>query len=186
MAYPQLKPASYDDILDLPEHLVGEIIDGELYTQPRPAPRHARASSVLGGELVGPYDKGSGGPGGWWILDEPELHLGRHVLVPDLAGWRRERLPRLPDTAWFELAPDWACEVLSPGTARKDRVKKMPIYAAQGVRHLWLLDPGLKMLEVFENVEGRWVMLRALEADESVSVPPFEAIAFDLAVLWAD
>ena len=133
MPYPQRKPATYQDIIDLPENLVGEIIDGELYVQPRPAPRHARPSSLLGGKLTGPFDEGTGGPGGWWILDEPELHLDRHIEVPDLAGWRRERMPKLPDTAWFELVPDWVCEVPSPGTARKDRAKKMPLYAAQGV-----------------------------------------------------
>jgi Uma2 family endonuclease len=141
MAHPEPRPATYQDIIDLPEHLVGEIIAGELHTQPRPAPRHARASSVVGGKLTGPFDAGDGGPGGWWILDEPELHLGPHILVPDLAGWRRERMSRLPGMAWFELAPDWACEVLLPGTARKDRVKKMPIYGGSGVGHLWLLDP---------------------------------------------
>jgi Uma2 family endonuclease len=136
MALPPRKPATYQDILDAPENLVAEIINGELHTQPRPAPHHSRASSSLGDELVSPFDKGRGGPGGWWILDEPELHLGHDVLVPDIGGWRRERMPRLPDTAWFELAPDWVCEVLSPGTARKDRVLKMPLYARYGVQHL--------------------------------------------------
>ena len=124
------KFATYEDLLDLPENLVSEIIHGQLITQPRPAPKHIVASSALGDELVGPFQKGRGdGPGGWWILDEPELHLGPHILVPDLAGWRRERLPAMPDTAFFTLPPDWVCEVLSPGTARIDRADKMPIYA---------------------------------------------------------
>jgi Uma2 family endonuclease len=131
MSEPVARRATYEDLLQVPEHLVAEIIHGQLVTHPRPAPRHARASSSLGDELVSPFDKGRGGPGGWWILDEPELHLGAHVLVPDLAGWRRERMRSLPDTAWFELAPDWVCEVLSPGTARLDRVEKLPIYAAR-------------------------------------------------------
>lgn len=186
MAQPQLKPACYQDIIDLPEHIVGEIIDGELYVQPRPAPRHARATSLLGGKLTGPYDEGYGGPGGWWILDEPELHLGRNVLVPDLAGWRRERMPRLPDIAWFELAPDWACEVLSPGTARKDRAKKMPIYAKEGVGHLWLIDPEARTLEAYLNTEGRWLQLAVYQEADEVSAPPFDAISFSLSVLWAD
>lgn len=111
------RPATYQDLLELPAHLVAEIISGRLITHPRPAPKHARASSILGVEVGGPFDKGSsGGPGGWWILDEPEVHLGEHVLVPDLAGWRRERMPNLPHTDWFDLAPDWVCEILSPAT----------------------------------------------------------------------
>lgn len=113
MLKPEKRPAEYRDLFSLPDNLVGEIIDGELHTHPRPAPRHARASSSLGIEIGGPFDQGKGGgPGGWWILDEPELHLGPDVVVPALAGWRRERLSRLPDTAWIEISPDWVCEVL--------------------------------------------------------------------------
>lgn len=186
MAVPQYKLACYQDIIDLPENLVGEIIDGELYTQPRPAPRHARSSSSLGSELFGPYDRGKGGPGGWWILDEPEWHFGRQVLVPDLAGWRRERMPKLPDTAWFELAPDWLCEVLSPSTARKDRAKKMPIYAQEGVGHIWLIDPNARTLEVFANSDGRWVLLGVFSENDVVCAAPFEAITLELGGLWAD
>ena len=186
MALPLRKPVSYQDIIDLPEHVVGEIIDGELYVQPRPAPRHAQTASSLGDELVSPFSKGRGGPGGWWILDEPELHLGPHVLVPDLAGWRRERMPKLPDTAWFELAPDWVCEVLSPGTAAKDRAKKMPHYAAEGVGYCWLIDPNAKTLEAFQNVEGRWLQLGVYQDADEISALPFDAISFSLGVLWAD
>ena len=122
MSRPAERLAEYRDLFELPEHVIGEILNGQLITQPRSAPKHARASSIVGSELVGPYDQGRGGPGGWWILDEPEMHLGPHILVPDLAGWRRERMPALPDEAYFALAPDWVCEVLSPGTARIDRV----------------------------------------------------------------
>ena len=186
MGQPAHRLASYDDILDLPEHLVGEILNGELLTHPRPAPRHALALSLLGAELSGPFHRGRGGPGGWWILSEPELHLGPHVLVPDIAGWRRERLLRLPDTAWFELAPDWVCEVLSPSTARVDRVQKLPVYAAAGVAHVWLVDPALCTLEAFENQQGRWVLLGAFENDAAVAVAPFDAVALDLGALWAD
>lgn len=186
MGHAAPRPASYEDLLDLPENMVGEIIGGQLITHPRPAPRHARASSLLGGELVGPFDKGSDGPGGWWILDEPEVHLGPNVLVPDLAGWRRERMPQLPETAWFELPPDWVCEVLSPATARVDRVEKLPIYAGAQVQHVWLVDPTLRTLEVFENRDGKWLMLAAFKNDDRVSIAPFEAITFGLGALWAD
>ncbi len=178
--------ATYDDILDLPENLVGEIIAGQLYTHPRPAPRHALAASMVGGKLCDPFAEGRGGPGGWWILDEPELHLGADVLVPDLAGWRRERLPALPETAWFEIPPDWVCEVLSPSTARTDRALKMPHYAGAGIPHLWLVDPDLHILEVYVlRGDGHWSLLAILEGDAEVRQPPFEAVAFSLGSLWS-
>ncbi|MCP4287478.1 MAG: Uma2 family endonuclease [Gammaproteobacteria bacterium] len=178
--------ATYEDLLSVPSNLVAEIIYGQLHTHPRPAPKHVLAYSSLGDELSGPFFKGRGGPGGWWILDEPELHLDSHVLVPDIAGWRRKRMPTLPETAWFELSPDWVCEILSPSTARIDRVEKLPIYADQGVEHVWLVDPDLRTLEAFENRGGQWLMIAALENDNPVSVPPFDAITFDLSVLWPD
>lgn len=186
MTLSQLKPATYQDLCDVPEHLVAEIINGNLYTQPRPAPRHARASSSLGGKLITPFDEGNNGPSGWWILDEPEIHLGFDVVVPDIAGWRRERMPRLPDTAYFELSPDWVCEVLSPSTANKDRALKMPLYAQFGVKHIWLVDPIQRTLEAYENTQGKWLLLQVLENDNAVSLPPFDAISFNLASLWAD
>lgn len=186
MGLPVFQPATYDDILALPENLVGEIIRGVLHTHPRPAPKHAAASSLLGGTLVAPFGTGRDGPGGWWILDEPELHLGKEVVVPDLAGWKRERMPKLPDTAWFELAPDWVCEILSPSTAKLDRAEKLPLYAQKGVAHCWMVDPDLKTLEVFHNQGGRWVLPAVLENDNAVSQPPFDAISFSLASLWAE
>ncbi|MFM9968059.1 MAG: Uma2 family endonuclease [Burkholderiales bacterium] len=186
MGPPAVKLSTYEDILALPEHVVGEIIQGVLRTHPRLAPKHALAYSSLGIELGGPFQHGKNGPGGWWILDEPELHLGTDVLVPDLAGWRRARMPHLPDAAWFKLAPDWICEILSPSTAKVDRVEKLPIYAYSGVAHCWLVDPDLKTLEVFENRNGKWLLLNVLENNASVSQPPFDAIAFDLASLWVD
>jgi Uma2 family endonuclease len=186
MAEPSERRASYRDLLELPEHVVGEILDGTLHTHPRPAPRHARASSVLGGSLGDAFDWGSGGPGGWWIIDEPELHLGRDIVVPDLAGWRRERLPELPESAGFELAPDWACEILSPATARTDRAVKMPIYARERVTHLWLVDPEARTLEVFALEDaGRWLLLATLKENDPVRQPPFETATISLGSLWA-
>ena len=136
------RPASYRDVLDAPAHMVAELIEGALHLHPRPASRHALAGSSLGIEIGGPFQKGRNGPGGWWILDEPELHLGPDVLVPDLAGWRRERMPDFPDTPWFELPPDWVCEVLSPGTRRTDLTDKRRLYATAGVADLWFVDSG--------------------------------------------
>ena len=178
------RTATYEDLLRVPEHLVAEILNGSLVTHPRPSPRHAMASSVLGIEVGDAYFRGRGGPGGWWILDEPELHLGSDILVPDLAGWRRERMPQLPETAWFDLAPDWVCEILSPSTARDDRVVKMPIYAREGVGHIWLIDPDQKTLEVYALQDERWLLLGAHKDDEQVSPPPFEALELELSVLW--
>lgn len=181
---PSRRPAVYADLFELPDNRVGEILDGGLVTHPRPAPRHARASSALGVRVGGPFDQGIGGPGGWWILDAPELHLGADVLVPDLAGWPRERLAALPDTAWFELAPDWVCEVLSPATRCTDRVVKMPLYARSGVGWLWLVDPDERMLEAYALRDGRWVLLDTLADERSVALAPFDAAPFSLAALW--
>jgi Uma2 family endonuclease len=184
-ALPLRKPATYEDLFDLPPNRVGEIVNGALYSHPRPAPRHAQSSSALGGKLYPSFDEGEGGPGGWWILDEPELHLDDDILVPDLAGWRRERMPVLPQTAWFELAPDWVCEILSPGTARLDRTQKMPIYASAGVAHLWLINPDQRTLQAYENQHGRWGLIASHADQEQVRAAPFDAVALDLGRLWA-
>ena len=176
--------ATYQDVLDAPAHQVAEIVGGTLYTQPRPAPPHAVASSYLGGELTGPFGKGRGGPGGWWIIDEPELHFGEDVLVPDLAGWRRERMAELPETAYFTLAPDWVCEVLSASTRRLDLHEKRPIYAREGVPHLWLVDPTDHTLEAFKLHEQQWLLIASAKDDEPISIRPFDAITFSLGDLW--
>jgi Uma2 family endonuclease len=185
MAETARKSATYEDVLNAPEHLVAEIIDGELFTSPRPASRHTRASSVLGGKLMPPFDEGNGGPGGWWIADEPELHLAPDILVPDLAGWRRERMPSFPDAAFFTLAPDWVCEVVSPSTGRLDRVRKMPKYSANHIPHLWLVDPLQKTIEVYQLESSRWFLLATYGGDEKVRAEPFDAIEIDLTHLWA-
>ncbi|MEW5742301.1 MAG: Uma2 family endonuclease [Myxococcota bacterium] len=147
MAGAAKKNATYEDLLAVPAPLVAEIIRGTLVTMPRLAVRHTRAATQLGGELHG-FGSSRHGPGGWVLLDEPELHLGDEILVPDLAGWRRERLPELPDAPFITLAPDWVCEVLSPSSEVIDRVDKLPIYAEQGVAWVWLLDPLVKTLEL--------------------------------------
>jgi Uma2 family endonuclease len=177
--------ASYQDLLDVPDHLVAEILDGDLFATPRPSLRHSHSSSVLGVEIGGPYHQGRGGPGGWWILDEPELHLGDDVLVPDLAGWRRSRLPEIPDEAFLTLAPDWVCEVLSPATERIDRSRKLRIYAREGVPHAWLLNPTVRTLEVLRLEGGRWVVSATHDGDQIVRVEPFAEVAIELMRLWA-
>lgn len=179
-----LKRATYEDVLSAPENLVAEILDGELFLSPRPAPRHLVASSRLGGALV-PFDDGQEGPGGWWILDEPELHFGGDVVVPDLGGWRRERLPAIPDT-FFSLAPDWVCEVLSPSTERIDRGRKLRIYAEAGVAHTWLVNPVERTLEVLRLRDGAWTIVAVCSGSDTVRVEPFDAIELALGRLWVD
>ena len=166
----------YEQFMRLPETAVGEILSGELHVSPRPAPKHARAASSIGGKIMGPFDHGQGGPGGWWILDEPEVHLEENIIVPDLAGWKRDLLPTLPNDAFFTAAPNWICEVLSPGTAAVDRVKKMPLYAQYGVGHSWLVDPGAKTLEVFRLENERWTLLKSFAGDDLVRAEPFDAV----------
>lgn len=179
-------PATYDDLVALPENKVGELIDGELFASPRPAARHSKVASVLGMDLGGPFHRGRGGPGGWWILFEPEFHFGKDVLVPDLAGWRHERMPLIPNVPFFELAPDWICEVLSPSTAKLDTVLKLPRYARAGVQYAWIVDPINRRLDVFRQEQGRWVLVEVPEADNRVRAVPFEAIELELDSLWLE
>lgn len=179
------KPATYAELEALPPHLVGEIIDGELIVSPRPASPHARAASKLGVEVGGPFDSGNGGPGGWIIIDEPELHIVEQVLVPDLAGWRRERMPEMPHVAAFELAPDWVCEVLSPSTAKVDRSRKMRHYATANVRHVWLVDPLVTTLEIYRLDGEGWRLVQTHAGDVTIRPEPFDAVELHLDRLWS-
>ena len=186
MADPASRRATYDDVLAAPPHKVAEVIDGELYLFPRPAKPHAAAASALGEELGPPFKRGRGGPGGWFILDEPELHLRGDILVPDLAGWRKERMPVLTTSEpYFTLAPDWVCEVLSPSTAKLDRTRKLAIYARERVPHVWFVDPLLRTLEVLEQEGDVWRILAVHQDAERVRARPFDAIELELGVLWA-
>jgi Uma2 family endonuclease len=181
-----MKRATYEDVLNAPEHKVAEILDRELFLSPRPAPPHAIASAALGALIGSPFGQGIGGPGGWWVLGEPELHLGEHVVVPDLAGWRRERMPAVPEEAFFTLAPDWVCEVLSPSTERIDRGRKLRIYAEAGVAHAWFVKPTDRTLEVFRLRDGAWTMVGVWEDAAVVRAEPFEALELELRRLWAE
>ncbi|HEY8209381.1 MAG TPA: Uma2 family endonuclease [Myxococcaceae bacterium] len=184
MRHPSDRPATFKDLESVPENKVGEIIDGTLYVTPRPAAPHVVASSALGTELGGPFQFGRGGPGGWWILDEPELHLGDDALVPDLAGWRRERMPQPPSGVAFTIPPDWVCEVASPSTIRLDLAKKLPKYARAGVQHAWVLDPVAKTLQVFRRQDKMWLIIATFSGDEKARAEPFDAIELDLTNLW--
>jgi Uma2 family endonuclease len=179
-----LAKATYEDLMKVPENLVAELIDGELYAWPRPAGPHARFSSALGMDIGTPYDRGRGGPGGWWILFEPELHLSEDVLVPDLAGWRRARMPEIPHGHRFTIEPDWVCEVISPSTAHVDRGKKQFIYAAHDVKWLWFVDPEQRMLEVLQLAGDVYSTIHVFGGDDVVRADPFPAAEIDLASIW--
>lgn len=184
-ALPAQKLATYADLFDIPEHHVGEILFGVLWSHPRPRSTHAGAAGALHGELGPRFRFGRGGPGGWLILEEPELHLGEDILVPDLAGWRRARMPEMPDAAYFEVAPDWVCEILSPSTAKIDRTDKMTLYARERVTHVWHVDPDAKTLEVFRLDGEHYTRVTAFRDDAMVRAEPFDAVELELAMLWA-
>jgi Uma2 family endonuclease len=175
--------ATYEDVLNAPEHKVAEIIDGVLYLSPRPAVRHATATGSLFGDLDGPFNKARGGPGGWRILFEPELHLGEDVLVPDIAGWREPSVPEISDV-FVKLPPLWLCETLSPSTAKLDRTKKLVVYAREGVRHVWFVDPRRQTLEVFALQGSSLATQAKYRGHEKIRLAPFEAIEIDLGFLW--
>jgi Uma2 family endonuclease len=181
------KPSLYQQLMDLPEGLTGEIINGQLRTQPRPAWPHNLAGSRLGADIEGPYGRGRGGPGGWWIIDEPEIHLilDTEVTVPDIAGWRKERMPSPPEGHKVQVVPDWVCEIFSPSTKSTDREEKMPLYARYGVQFAWLVDPKAYTLEAYKLIDGKWSPLGIFRDDDTVSVAPFDAIIIRLADLWS-
>jgi len=184
VAAPAKKPATYEDLLALPDNVIGQIIAGELVASPRPALLHAQAASALLGDLRAPFGRGRGGPGGWCLLFEPELHLGLDVLVPDVAGWRRERLPVLPPEPYLTLPPDWLCEVLSPGTRGIDRVRKLRVYAREHVPHVWLVDPEERTLEVFRLQDSQYLLVVTYEGGALFRAEPFEQIELELGALW--
>ncbi len=176
--------ATYADIEALPPNVVGEIIDGELHTMPRPAPQHAVACTNLSTWSNARFGFGDGGPGGWRIIVEPELHLGADILVPDIAGWRRARMQELPREPYISVVPDWICEVISPSTQRHDRVRKMTRYAHHTVPYAWLLDPEARLLEVFQLAGAIWMRIAVHEENDVVRAAPFEDVELHLGLLW--
>jgi hypothetical protein len=177
--------ATYRDVLDAPEDKVAEIIAGELHLSPRPISAGSRVHSNVHSELTGPFDRGRGGPGGWILFVEPEWHAGRDILIPDIGGWKRERMPELPKR-YPTIRPDWVCEVLSKSTERTDRTKKMPRYAALGVPYAWLVHPGHRSVEAYRLHDGKWLQIGVYGEDQRARIEPFHAIVLDLANLWLD
>lgn len=185
MAARAVRPATYQDVLDAPEHLVAELIDGELFLSPRPRFGHGVVMSYISALIGSGYGWGRGGPGGWWIVGEPELHLGNNALVPDLGGWRRERLPENPgDLVGIKVSPDWVCEVISPSTGYLDRAKKLPKYAKHGIPWAWIVDPNVRTLEVFRLDGAQWVLHASYGGDNEVAAEPFTEVTLNLAEMW--
>ena len=186
MGTPVKRVATYDDLFSVPDNLIGEIIAEELVTQPMPAPENARATSAIGAMLFSKFDfKSTDDPTGWWIFDKPECHLASDIVVPDIVGWKKQTMPDLPETTWFDIPPDWVCEVLSTSTAKYDRGAKRDIYAREGIGHLWIVDPIARMIEVFSLENGLWNLCMTVTDDQLVPLPPFDDLPFDLSVLWA-
>lgn len=187
MSEPAKRKATYEDLFSIPENTTGEIINGELIVTPRPSRKHTYASSALDKKIGPPYQFGEGGgPGGWIIIVEPEMGLGEHILVPDLAGWKKERFPGEEPHNWISTAPDWVCEVLSPGSMRIDKMEKMPLYARHGVPYLWLIDPIAKTLDVFRLKDGEWTVAGLYVEDAKVRAEPFTEIEIELNALWLE
>jgi Uma2 family endonuclease len=182
---PKKTGATYQDLVDLPPLYVAELVSGELWASPQPAARHCQISAVLFMLLGNPFQLRQGGPGGWVFFNEPELHFGDDVLVPDLAAWRRERLPpTVYDDAWIGVPPDWLCEILSPSTAKLDLHRKLPLYARVGVSSAWVIDPPEKTVKVLEAREGAWIQRATFSGNAIVRAPPFDAIELDLGLVW--
>ncbi|MBF0102744.1 MAG: Uma2 family endonuclease [Desulfobacterales bacterium] len=186
MSLPAEREVCYDDLYSIPNSMIGQIIDGDLIAMPRPTYRHSNVVSALEDEIGPSYRRGRNGPGGWIILFEPEIQFGKNILVPDLAGWKKEHLPSPPETNWCEVSPDWVCEVLSPSTIRIDRIKKMNIYAAYNVPYVWLIHPIDKTFEVFKLEHGRWILLSIHGENDKVRAEPFQEVEIDLNTLWWD
>jgi len=181
--------ATYEDLEAVPDTMVAELIEGDLIVSPRPASPHARATTQLGSTLNGSFDGppgGSNAPGGWWILFEPELHFGKNVLVPDLAGWRRDRMPQLRNVTAFTQAPDWVCETLSPSTGAIDRGRKMRVYAREQVGHLWIIDPIARTLEVYRLEGERWIVASTHGGNDPITAEPFDAVTLDPSRWWLE
>jgi Uma2 family endonuclease len=181
------KRATYDDLLALPEGTRAEVIAGRLESGPSPLPEHSRALGSLSELIGGPYDRrhGRGGPGGWWILGEVDVRLTPHdIVVPDVSGWRRERLPEPWGRRPIDVVPDWLCEILSPSNAAHDRVTKATLYAEHGVRFYWMIDPAERVLEAFRLVDGLWMRIGSYDGSAVARIAPFEDVELELALLF--
>jgi len=186
---PGKRIATYEDVLRAPRDKIAEVLEGDLILNPRPRFEHSMVASCMNGDLSGPFHRKPGGPhgpGGWWILCEPELHLHGDIVVPDVAGWRRERMVEAPKGPFTAIGPDWVCEVISPSTAGHDRIVKMRIYAREKVGHVWLVDPATRVIEVFRLQDGQWVLAQSAYGSNFARLEPFAAVELELSRWWGE
>ena len=187
MSDPAKKKATYEDLFNIPENMRGEIINGELIVTPRPSRKHGYVAATLIEEVGPPYHRGRGGPGGWIFIVEPEIILGEHIIIPDVAGWKAERFPKEEEQNPISAVPDWVCEIISsPKGELYDRGEKMSIYAEYGVHHAWLINPAIRSLEAYRLESGRWSRLGVFGERKKVRVEPFQEIEFDLGDFWLE
>jgi Uma2 family endonuclease len=173
----------YAIVRALPEGQRGEIlVAGELHiTMGRPGKKHRRAAQVLYVALS-PRDANVGGTG-WWIELEPEVRFGERLFDPDLAGWRVDRVPEIPDENPIAIVPDWCCEVLSPSTAKDDVRTKLPGYITAGVPLVWIIDPIDHLVQVFGAHDGKPVLVKTASDEGNARLPPFD-LEIDVRRLW--
>jgi Uma2 family endonuclease len=182
---PSMKAPTFADLDALPPGIVGEIIDGVLYTMTKPRMRHQRTTTGIGGDLRGPFDLGRSGPGGWWIVTEPGIELpNTPEISPDVAGWHRERMPEMPGDEPIRVVPDWVCEILSKITRRHDQLVKMPYYANVGVAYAWVVDLEARVLTAQRLESGRWLTNGTYSDEIDARIAPFDAIPLNVADWW--
>ena len=183
---PSRKPPTLADLDALPPGIVGEIIEGVLYTMTKPRMRHQRTGTGIGGDLRGPFDLGRGGPGGWWIVAEPGIELPNDTkeISPDVAGWRRERMPEMPGDEPIRIVPDWVCEILSKTTRRHDQLVKMPYYAKVGVTYAWVVDLDARVLTAYRLEGGAWRVIGAYSDETEARIEPFDVVPLHVADWW--
>jgi Uma2 family endonuclease len=182
---PSTKPPTLADLDALPPGIVGEIIDGVLYTMTKPRMRHQRTTARICGKLSDPFDEGNGGPGGWWIVAEPGIELpNTPEISPDVAGWRRERMPEMPGDEPIRVVPDWTCEILSKTTRRHDLEVKMPYYAKVGVAYHWLVDLEARVLTAYRLDFSEWRVIGTYSNETEARIPPFAAVPLNVASWW--
>lgn len=183
------KLATYDDLLALPEDARAELLAGEVIVQPSPTVRHQRINAKLGYRISGSFDDDDDddarGPGGWWIVHDVDIRLTAHDVVrPDLSGWRRARVPLLPESRPVDAVPDWICEILSPSNAKRDRGYKSDLYATHGVGHYWIVDQVEGLLEAFVLRGGTWSRIGMYDDSQRHRIPPFDAVELSLRGLF--
>ena len=184
----QRPTTTVDEWLREPAEKRYELIDGDLIEKAAPDFSHGSAQAGLIAHLHPWFHQRDGGdrPGGWWIASEVDVVLDDNGFRPDIAGWRRERVPEMPKTRPVRVRPDWICEIVSESNATTDTIKKLRRYHQAGVPHYWLLDPATRTLAVYRHAAEGYQSVLVAEAGETARAEPFEAIELRIAALFGD